>query len=452
MVEEAKHEGAHSSREVHRTVQADYKDLAEKKGFGPFDEFNGGVDGYLKARLGEEQYSNPNSLSQERIARCRLVNSCIKLLYDKFGNLTSPLSLFGFATLQADMRVPQSANGLLEWANFQPLLAYVNNVIKGQRTDDAWQELATGHGIQIERLRETIFMGNTAQGKWGRFATVASYSFSLGFDVLTGKYLTNDELLKWRAAEGVPYIPSEDEDGASSCASGSEEHGGRGEDEGSGARESDSDSDRSDFGFNDTVENAVRQFLETGQTDVTTRDIKIFLRDEHDIVIAPDDKNKFQRFVIFLFQQRAAALSGDGPAPAADGEGKEDGVGAADDSAAAPHLVNEIDATEVARQQRIGSTTNDFARRVLTFMCNPLLTTATPPHLTPLVMLYKEGKVDRSHILGEKCAITENCTRCVGVFAHLFYPLHLFKGTWWTTNLMSLKSYCKMCLLSCQSS
>jgi hypothetical protein len=120
MMEEVKNdEEAASSRSVHRMIQQNYKELAEQQGFGPFDHFNGGVEGFLRARLGEEQYSDPNALSNERMARCRLVNGLIKLMYDAFKNLTSPLSLFGFATLQADMRVPSSADGSLGLDNFQ---------------------------------------------------------------------------------------------------------------------------------------------------------------------------------------------------------------------------------------------------------------------------------------------------------------------------------------------
>jgi hypothetical protein len=403
MMEEVKNdEEAASSRSVHRMIQQNYKELAEQQGFGPFDHFNGGVEGFLRARLGEEQYSDPNALSNERMARCRLVNGLIKLMYDAFKNLTSPLSLFGFATLQADMRVPSSADGSLGLDNFQPLLAYVNNVIKGQRTDDDWKSLATGHGIQIERLRETIFMGHMAKGKWGRFATVTSYSFSLGFDVLTGKYLTNNELQTWLAAEGEECF---NPDTGESVSSSSGEHAGNVEHDGSVA--SDSEGPELDFGIDNTVENALRQFL-AATDNVTIRQVKAFLETNHSITIARADNPKFKDFVLSLLPQvQGAAADGavvlDG---VLDGDAKE-----ADDVGAAPPVDPEMSPTEVARQQRINSTEDAFSRSVLQVLCHPLLTLTTQPHLTPLIMMYKEGKADRSHILGKTCVITQNSQR-----------------------------------------
>jgi hypothetical protein len=197
-----------SSREVHRQVLAHFK--SKNKTFGPFDGFlfegEQGVEAFLKSRIGKDKYSAElDAKHQERATRCRKVNAELQLMFDSWNNVASPGSTFGIGYLHCDMRKPRAAGGPLDFSNFTPLLGYVNAVIKGVREDDGWREHATNKGINLDILREAIYMGAVPKGQCGVQYTTESYSASLGFHVLTGKIMTAEELKAFKSAEGEAF-------------------------------------------------------------------------------------------------------------------------------------------------------------------------------------------------------------------------------------------------------
>ena len=406
--EEAGVEETRGSREVHRQVLAYFK--RTKKTFGPFDEFcfNGetGVEAYLKSRLGEHKYNNCDAKHFARAQRCRDVNAELHLMRDSEGNIASPASTFGIGCLHCDMIIPQAAGGLLDFSNFKPLLGYVNTVIKGVREDDAWRAHAKNKGINLDILREVIYMGAVPKGQCGVQYTIRSFSASLGFHVLTGKIMTAEELAEFKAAEGEEAFQCssgrESSSGSSSSSSSSSSSGGGGGlgssggtgggsagGKGSGSSSgggtgggSGSGSSRSSAAVTN-IKTAIAAVLGEQPLDdqltVAQARLKVTQHLGHGV-----DKKHFKLLL------------------------REYLVVSAADAAAAKKVT--ADAIDAARHERLQQATTEIQRKIITCIGHPQLRTV-PPHLMPLALCYVNREASEEHVLGRACAITENAIR-----------------------------------------